>query len=148
LHLAAMAGKLKMVQSLLGCGASIHKRTSLGDTALHEACFEGHTEVVKHLREQGADPNIGNDHEVTSLMLASYADNASVIKYVVDSKVELNRLDKDGRNVLFYAVAEGRLDTLAYLIDCGAEVKPDHNGVSLLMEAVYQGKDEVVQYLL
>ena len=52
----------------------------------------------------------------------------------------VTRVDKEGRNVLFYTVAGGRLDTLCYLLDNGALVHEDYQRVNILMEAVNSGQ--------
>lgn len=80
-------------------------------------------------------------------MIASYADNAEVIKYIVDSEIDLNITDKEGRNALFYTVAGGRIDTLAFLLDSGIEIRNDMHGVNILMEAAHHCNGEMVRYL-
>ena len=41
LHAAAMLADVTIVETLLGHNADVNKKTSNGDTALYEACFEG-----------------------------------------------------------------------------------------------------------
>ena len=122
LHLAALAGKVKMVTSLVTNGAGVNKQTTLGDTPLFEACFEGHLSVVKYLVEVGADLSIPNNRKTTCLMIASYADNADVIKYLIQKNLDVNAVDIEGRNAMFYTAAGGRLDTLIFLFDNGCQV--------------------------
>ena len=122
LHLAALAGKVKMVTSLVTNGADVNKQTTLGDTPLFEACFEGHLSVVKYLVEAGADLSIPNNRKTTCLMIASYADNANVIKYLIQKNLDVNAVDIEGRNAMFYTAAGGRLDTLIFLFDNGCQV--------------------------
>ena len=43
LHVAAILGKLQMMQVLLSNGAQVNTQTAFGDTPLYEACFEGTT---------------------------------------------------------------------------------------------------------
>ena len=107
-HLAALAGKLRMVTQLLKHGSHVNKPNTLGDTPLFEACFEGHLSVVKYLIEQGADIDITNNKGTNALMIACYADNSEIIKYLVEQKADLTMSDNEGRNVMFYTVAGGR----------------------------------------
>ena len=81
-------------------------------------------------------------------MIAAYADNADVIKCLVSYGVNMERRDKDGRNVLFYSASGGQPDTLDFLIGKGAKVHPDPNGVTILMEATHQGQLDIIKYLL
>lgn len=148
LHLAAIAGKQKMVQILADHCACVNSQTSLGDTPLFEACFEGHLSVVEDLLRHGADLEVANNEGVTCLMIATYADNADVIKVLVEKEIDLNRCDIHGRNALFYVVAQGMVDTLAYLLDSGAQVSRDCHDVTLLMEAASHARLEMVKFLL
>lgn len=118
-----MAGKLNLVTSLVKHGAKINSQTTLGDTPVFEACFEGHLPVMKYLVASGGDLTLHNNRKTTCLMIASYADNADVIKFLVrEAEVDVNARDLDGRNAMFYTVAGGRLDTLIYLFDHGCRV--------------------------
>ncbi|KAK2162602.1 hypothetical protein LSH36_95g02008 [Paralvinella palmiformis] len=148
LHLAAMSGKVGMVQSLLARGATVDSQTDVGDTPLYEACFEGHKSVVDTLIQNGANHDVSNISDVTCLMIGTYADNADVIKYLVERGVNVNSVDRDGRNVLFYVTSDGQLDTLAYLLDNGACVRRDRNHVTIMMEAVLHGHVDMVHYLI
>ena len=59
---AIMDGSYRRVQMLRLAGADINAREQLGDTALSEAAFYGHLDVVSELLFRGAEVNaIGND---------------------------------------------------------------------------------------
>ena len=60
-------------------------------------------------------------------MISSYADRPLVVKCLVEAGCPLNARDGQGRNALFYSVAAGKVDTLAYLLDQGAEVVTDRH---------------------
>lgn len=148
LHMAAMLGKLKMVEILTAESEHLNSRTSLGDTSLFEASFEGHIRIVQHLIDKGSDMDIPNHKGTTCLMMSCYADNADVIKCLIESGCDMDLCDRDGRNVMFYAVAGGSTDTVAYLADNGCRFIVDKYNVNVLMEAVHNKQSETVKYLL
>lgn len=62
LYLAASEGRVAVVRYLLDEGADVNAREKLGHTALMEATYYGHANVVKELVFRGADINaIGDD---------------------------------------------------------------------------------------
>ncbi|XP_013419247.1 serine/threonine-protein phosphatase 6 regulatory ankyrin repeat subunit B [Lingula anatina] len=148
LMIAAMSGKLRMVQTLVNNGATINLQNSLGDTALLEACFEGHLSVVQHLVEAGADMHVTNQRGVSSLMLAAYAGNKHVVEYLLSNGVDKQQTDKLGRNCLFYSVSAGHLDCLQMLLNKGVKPQPDFSGVTILMEGCYHGHTAIVLFLM
>jgi len=83
LFLAAGEGRLGAVRYLLDEGADINAREKLGDTALTEATYYGHLDVVKDLLFRGADVNeIGG--EGTALDIATkrrYAEIVDLLKH-------------------------------------------------------------------
>ena len=145
LHIAALAGKVKMVTSLVKNGADLYKQTTLGDTPVFEACFEGHLSVVKYLVEAGADLSISNNRKTSCLMIASYADNSDVIKYLIEQRMDVNVADVEGRNAMFYTVAGGRLDTLIFLFDNGCQVPCVFYVDSMVYLRVFSAQDTPLQ---
>ena len=72
---AAVAGNVKSVAFLakeMGCDANVTTPDS-SYTALHQAAYIGHAEVVRVLLEAGADHSIRNKYEETALMAARSA---------------------------------------------------------------------------
>lgn len=47
LHVAAMSGKLDVVQLLVDKGANVNAKADSGETPLHLAAANGHTDVIK-----------------------------------------------------------------------------------------------------
>ncbi len=57
---AASAGQAKVVEALLVAGADVNQSDGGGSTALQQAVFEGHTEVVKVLLSHGAKTDVAD----------------------------------------------------------------------------------------
>ncbi|XP_074657107.1 uncharacterized protein LOC141910276 [Tubulanus polymorphus] len=148
LCLAAMTGKLRMVQALVKRGVDINQRTSIGDTALFEACFEGHSNVAQYLVQQGANIELANFKKITCMMIASYANNFQIVRMLVSLGADLSKRDDNGRNALFYCIPAGNLTTLQYLLDNGGKMEPDYHGMNALMEAAHHGHFEMVKYFI
>lgn len=77
LFLAAGEGKLSAVRYLLDEGANVNARENLGRTALAEAAYYGHVDVVKELLLHGADINEVSD-DGTALDIAIGRKNTAV----------------------------------------------------------------------
>jgi ankyrin repeat protein len=70
LMLAAGAGHLNVIESLLAAGCDIHLKSQDGGTALHRAASQGYLNVVERLLEAGCDANLVDAKGKTPLQLA------------------------------------------------------------------------------
>lgn len=68
--LAAGAGHLGVLESLLAAGCDLKLRDQDGATALHRAAAQGHLAIVERLLEAGSDPNQTDLKGKTPLQLA------------------------------------------------------------------------------
>ena len=150
LHLAVILDDPELVRLLVRAGANVNLQTATGETALLEASMDGNLEILNILLQNGADASIPNGSGVTCLMVASEADNVDVIKALTETGSDsvLNATDAAGRNALFYSIRNGRLDTLLYLLDCGVEIRADHQGINIAMEAGRQGMLTILRYII
>ena len=64
---AAKHGHLDRVKAAVSGGEDIDGRSSDGDTALHEACWKGHVDIVKYLLENGANKELKGFNNLTPL---------------------------------------------------------------------------------
>ena len=69
LHLAAVQGRISIMEALVRHGADINARGEHGYTPLHEAVEQDHWLAALRLLEMGADPTIKNDDGFTPLEL-------------------------------------------------------------------------------
>jgi ankyrin repeat protein len=68
---------------LIDQGADLHAKVMLGDTPLHNVCYNGHAEVVKALLEKGANVHTEDIDGETPLYLAcrnSHHDIAAMLR--------------------------------------------------------------------
>jgi ankyrin repeat protein len=92
LMIAARAGHLAVVQTLLTAGADANAQDRGEEVALNEAAFEGHLDVVKTLIEAGADPSYTMRSGYGVLMKAEMGDRGRGHPTVVNY---LRRIIKD-----------------------------------------------------
>lgn len=84
----------KAVRLLLKHGASMEMRDDSGNTALFYA--DRHPRAVRLLLDLGADPNAVGDVDSTPLFLAAQADNAEVVRMLVDAGANVHHRNQAG----------------------------------------------------
>ena len=92
LMLAAAAGNLGCVESLLAAGCDLKLKTPDGSTALHRAAAQGHLAVVDKLLESGADPKATDAKGLTPDKLAEQkkkGDWESVVSHLKQAQSNL-----------------------------------------------------------
>jgi ankyrin repeat protein len=72
--------------TLLDAGAPVNARDANGNTPLSDAVFRsrGRGDVIKLLRDRGADPTLKNNHGVSPLSLAHTIANYDVRQFFAD----------------------------------------------------------------
>jgi len=86
LHFAAQSGSIPACVALLDARARVDARDLNGNSPLFRAvfCSRGRGEVIRLLRERGADPKLINKHGVSPLSLAATIGNYDVRQFFVD----------------------------------------------------------------
>ena len=86
LHAAVQGWSLPCCVLLLNAGAPVDAQDANGNTPLSEAAFgsRGRGEVIKLLRERGADPTLKNNYDVSPLSLARTIANYDVRQFFAD----------------------------------------------------------------
>jgi uncharacterized protein len=113
------------VQLLLKHKAKADARDPRGRSALHEAAFGGHAEIVGILLGAGADVQ-GRDHEQrTAFLEAARGARANALRALAEARADAHALDAHGRNALMLAcLADAPSPALIrYLIDLGVNTQ-------------------------
>ncbi len=86
LHFAAASGRAKNVRLLLAAGAPVDATDEHGNTPLVRAVFayESDDEVIRLLREAGADPTLQNYHGQSPVGLARLIATSDVARCFAD----------------------------------------------------------------
>nr|XP_028709380.1 putative ankyrin repeat domain-containing protein 30B-like [Macaca mulatta] len=98
-------------------------KETLGTTALHWACVNGHAEVVTFLVDRKCQLDVLDGENRTPLMKALQCQREDCANILVDSGAGLNIVDVYGNTALHYAVYNKNLSVVAKLLSHGAVVE-------------------------
>jgi hypothetical protein len=119
LHMAALNGDITTVKSLLLQGAYINARDQLECTPLYRAASKGHTEIVRLLLEQKANPYAAEVNGLCALHIASLYGHLPAVNLLLQI-TNVNIQDKDGYTPLFLATRSQHIPIIKALINRGA----------------------------
>jgi ankyrin repeat protein len=107
-----------------------------GATPFIRAAQSGDTELMRFLLSKGADPKIISAHGDTALSTAagigwvegvtfewSEKQNVEAVKMCLDSGIDVNHADVEGRTALHGAAHKGRTEVIQMLVDHGANLE-------------------------
>lgn len=80
-----------------------------GSTALHVACRNGHTEVIRLLSDERADTEAIDANERTALFWSCAKGHMEVAEYLLLHKAVPNKTDRHGATPLFAAMRNGNV---------------------------------------
>jgi uncharacterized protein len=130
LFTAARNGYRATVDVLLAAKAKVNAKNRVGDTPLMGAALNGHLDIVRKLRTQGADLDPPG---WTPLIYAATGGHDDVVAYLLDQGANINAQSPNGTTALMMAVREGRASTFDLLLRRGADVqRRNENGISAL----------------
>ncbi|EQC26755.1 serine/threonine protein kinase, partial [Saprolegnia diclina VS20] len=131
---AARAGDTTEASALLRAGANIHGANKFGNTALHEAAYWGHVEMVALLLASGANVDCANEIGWTPLHEAGRMGHTAVAVSLLAASASMDHTDKDGWTPLHQAAWYGHAGTASVLVAQPGDVLClcDHKGRSVL----------------
>jgi ankyrin repeat protein len=169
LHLAALGGHKAMAELLLMRGADANARNDFQATPLHLAAAKGFTTLAELLLDKGAEVNplcaggdlvcdvskepAGRYKAVVApgmpLHSAAASGGKALVELLLAHHADLEVTSPSGNTPLMVAASDGKSDTVAALLDAGANgnATGDH-GASVLHWAVGGRSPEVMKLLL
>ncbi len=135
-----------MVRDLIGLGADCHKKDQAGMTAFLFAALRDNIECLKMLMEQGCDINAKDLEDEQNAIV--YADDADVVRFLLESGVALESRDDIGQTPLAIAARIGDGEKIKILLEVGADrTARDNDGKTPLDLALENGNAVAAEML-
>jgi len=131
---------------------NINEKDASGNYPITKAINKNNFDMVILLMEYGMDNKINmNPRDINGyslLYLANKQKNLKIFKYLT-KYLDINQVDKIGQSVTFNAVDKNDIDTVKYLIHCGANLNLRNNYHNSIIDyAIFKGNFEILQLLL
>jgi ribosomal protein L19E len=128
LTLAANAGHVDVVQTLLAAGANIDTADFKGRRALGIAVSRGHADLMQTLLDAGANVNAVDADGMTALILAAYKGRTDMVEKLLEAGSNIDAKNHDGFTALMIAIGVGQVDVVRALFAAGAKCEHQCGG--------------------
>ena len=117
LALAAVFGNFEIAKYLHAKGGDVNAVSTNGSgyNALTGAVASGHTEIVKWLLENGAEPNYRYANGYAPLLTAAANGHLEILKALLAHGADLHAKTNDGKNAISFAVERKHKEVEAFL---------------------------------
>jgi ankyrin repeat protein len=148
---AVVAGKKHIVKQMIEENPSlINQYMADGFTALGLAGFFGHTEIVRLLLSNNADPNQAsqNDFRVAPLHSAVAANYDTIAEMLLENGADPDKPQQQGIRPVHSAAHNGNLDMVRLLLKHGADPSiSDENGKTAISYAIEVNANDIIKLL-
>ncbi|XP_070521961.1 L-asparaginase 1 isoform X2 [Cardiocondyla obscurior] len=149
LNAAVLRQDIVKLESLRGYGADISQVNADGRTALHIACCEGDTKIVRSLLKMGANVHIKDRFDRTPLTDAIEYDRHEIIRVLVQCGAHLHGdAVLIGQRMCSAATAGNTKRLQSYLLAGGDLSQKDFSGRTPLHYAALHNRTEAIEFLL
>jgi ankyrin repeat protein len=146
LHIAARAGDLAKLRTLIEEGANVNAKNMCGETALHYAAERGHKEVVELLIAKGADINAGR---IEALQYAIDHGHTEVAIILINKGANVNPKNQSSWTPLHSAAERGYKQVAEILLAKGAYVNSkDKKGYTPFHYALWNSRTDIARLLV
>ncbi|KAJ9119610.1 hypothetical protein QFC22_003319 [Naganishia vaughanmartiniae] len=151
LHESCISGRLELVEVCLAHGMPVASTDAYGRTPLHYAAMYGHTDIAGRLLQQGADATTVDMDGHTPVIQAIISGNEGCVKILVEEAgtniLEPTAISND-LIPLSLACQHGRYEVAKLLLENGAKILPNSEGLYPQHLAARAGHAEICQLLV
>ena len=136
---------------LLADKTMINIKDCLGMNVCHFAVARNNLDILKYLKNKGANINERSNNGITPLMTSWFnVPNIKIIDYFIENGADIKERDSLGKDALLYSMKNIDLSIIKRLIDLGADIHTKNNdGENILMVALRSGADiEKIKYII
>jgi ankyrin repeat protein len=152
IHWAASLGDVSIVASILGKNTNINARNSGGGTPLYIAVYNNNKPMAELLLSQGANTDIADNNGTYPWHIAAFQGYLELMKVlrIKVSDIDCKTSNIDKYTALWLASQEGKLETVKWLIDDGADINyaRESDGRTALQASICKKFFPVVQELV
>jgi len=141
-------GDIAQARRWLDAGLSPDFMGSRIGSGLMIGAWEGNFELMRFFLAAGADIDKLNDSGESALVIAAWRGNLDVVKWLLERGARINAPARHW-SALHYAAFSGHDEVVDYLLERGADINAlSTNGSSVLMMAIYEGKNKMARKLI
>lgn len=131
-----------------GLDPNILNDEDINETMLHEASFQGYTNIVQLLLSRGANPNIQDLDETTPLHIACENGYIDIIKLLLQAGANPNTLNRFKMSPLHESAYDGSFEIINLLLLAGADPNLRDAEGNTVLGIIDPSNTEVINLLL
>lgn len=141
-------GDLRQAEAWLDAGLPADFMGSRTGTGLMIGAWEGNLELMRLFISRGANIDQLNANGESAIVFAAWRGNLEAVKWLLERGAKINA-PKRHWSALHYAVFAGHAEVVDYLLSQGADINAQStNGSSVLMMAIYEGREALARQLI
>lgn len=145
LAVAALTGRINIIETLIKLGADINQQDNRGITPLGFAAKNGHDHLIEKMVSLGSNLDSLNKEGQSLVWLAAHNNEFKFIEKLSELKVDINQPDNNGVTPLWIAAQNNNIQAIETLGRLGANINTrNKNGVTPIWIAAQQGSVECI----
>jgi serine/threonine-protein phosphatase 6 regulatory ankyrin repeat subunit B len=147
IHYAASYGFLKIVKTLHQHNVDLNLQGMNNETPIYFAAINGHDRVVEYLIRNGVDQSLIDSGFCTPvLIVATKHDYREVIQLLLQTQLSINKVDKNKKTAIYYAVFFGRIEVIRLFLMYKGSLNLDYEESEILYQlALTKGHQLITQ---